>query len=329
MKKEKTLRNCNNLCELCNKRLGYYEDKKTKKTFKREFYSISPFVFNNKKYFRKMCVDCFFEKYNRLPKSPNVPNNDFVILLGIDENIIRDHFKKRAVTEKNLIDKYGEKEGKKRFEEYKVKQSISNTFEYKNKKYGMTEEEFKEFNKSRATTEDNMILRYGEEEGKKRFKKYRNRQSYAGCKEEYFIEKYGEKEGKKKYIELNKKKKHSLETFILKYDEREGKKRFEEYMQNANSFYSKSSQALFWKIYEFLPEDVKEKTYFAENNNEFGIYDKLNKTYRKYDFVISNLNFCIEYNGDHYHANPKMYSIDECCYQEKRKTNNSSGNMEK
>ena len=103
----------------------------------------------------------------------------------------------------------------------------------------------------------------------------------------------------------------------MKYGETEGKKRFDNYIQNTSSFFSKTSQKLFWSIYNNLPPYIQEKTYFAELNKEFSIYDKKNKTYRKYDFVITNLHFCIEYNGDHYHANPKMYKINDIVYKKK------------
>lgn len=75
-------------------------------------------------------------------------------------------------------------------------------------------------------------------------------------------------------------------------------------------YYSPISQEVFWKIYDKLPEDLKEHVYFAELNKEFGKYDKENSKYYFYDFVIvkDNLKFCIEYNGDFYHANPNVYN---------------------
>jgi hypothetical protein len=49
---------------------------------------------------------------------------------------------KYAITEKNLIKKWGEEKGKIKWKEYCEKQSISNTFEYKKEKYGWSKEEF-------------------------------------------------------------------------------------------------------------------------------------------------------------------------------------------
>lgn len=71
--------------------------------------------------------------------------------------------------------------------------------------------------------------------------------------------------------------------------------------------FSKISQKLFWKIYNQLPKELQEKTYFGENKEnggEFGKKDKI-RGY-KYDFVISNIKICIEYNGEKFHPNPTM-----------------------
>lgn len=70
-------------------------------------------------------------------------------------------------------------------------------------------------------------------------------------------------------------------------------------------YYSKSSQVLFWKIYTLLPKELQEKCYFAELNKEFV---KFSDQPYVFDFVISSINYCLEYNGNYYHANPKIYS---------------------
>ena len=94
---------------------------------------------------------------------------------------------------------FGEEEGLKKWNHYCELQSKSNKFEYKKEKYGWTEEDFNNFNKTRAITLENQIAKYGEEEGTKRFNDYCEKQVYAGNKLEYFIEKLGEIEGRKKY----------------------------------------------------------------------------------------------------------------------------------
>lgn len=74
--------------------------------------------------------------------------------------------------------------------------------------------------------------------------------------------------------------------------------------------YSKVSQNLFWKIYNLLPNDLRKKTYFAELNREFVITSN-NESHYFYDFVISNIKFCIEFNGDRWHANPNMFESND------------------
>lgn len=75
-----------------------------------------------------------------------------------------------------------------------------------------------------------------------------------------------------------------------------------------NSFYySKKSQKLFWDIYNKLPGELQKHTYFGELNKEYGKYDNINKCYYFYDFVITNIKYNIEYNGNYYHANPLIY----------------------
>jgi len=217
---------------------------------------------------------------------------------------------KKGITLKKAILLYGKSNGLNMWNEYCKKQSTKNTFEFKNKKYGWSKEDFKKFNLSRSSTLNNFITRHGEIEGNKRWLEYCKRESYAGSCKEYFIEKYGEIEGNKRWLELNIKKKLCLNTFIRKYGEIEGNKRWLDYINKTKKYYSKSSQKLFWNLYNNLNIN-KDHIYFAELNYEFGKYDNINKKYYKYDFVITDLKICIEYNGDHWHANPKIYNIDD------------------
>jgi G:T-mismatch repair DNA endonuclease (very short patch repair protein) len=74
----------------------------------------------------------------------------------------------------------------------------------------------------------------------------------------------------------------------------------------SNRYYSKISQNLFWNIYNNLPENLKTSTYFAELNNEYKIRD-LDNNPIYIDFIILDINFGIEFNGDIYHGNPKIF----------------------
>ena len=60
---------------------------------------------------------------------------------------------------------YGEHLGEIKFKEVQTFQALSNSKEYK----GMTDEEFKRYNNSRAITLKNMIKKYGKEEGLRRY----------------------------------------------------------------------------------------------------------------------------------------------------------------
>jgi hypothetical protein len=218
----------------------------------------------------------------------------------------------RGVTLKKMICQYGEVIGTQKFNDYCEKQAVKNTFEFKSKKYGMTEDEFKKFNKSRSQTLKNMIARYGEEEGRLRWQSYCKTQSIAGSSESYFIEKYGEVAGKQEWKRVNSEKGRTLANFIKKYGEVDGRVRYEQYKSNQRSFASKMSQSFFWKIFDFLLPSERDHCYFDELNFEFGKMCDMTNTYRKFDFVISSLKYCLEFNGDVFHANPSKFSALDC-----------------
>lgn len=105
--------------------------------------------------------------------------------------------------------RYGKEEGLKKFQSYSKKQAYKNTFECKSKKYGWTEEQFKKYNRNRATTLENLVRRHGQEEGEKIWKSYVERQKYTASLE-YFIEEYGEEKGKEKYEKFDKARSENL-----------------------------------------------------------------------------------------------------------------------
>jgi hypothetical protein len=109
---EKSLNKCTQKCKICNKQLGYFEDKRKTRIYKREWFSIIPFKLNGKFYYRTMCVDCFFKKYKRIPKSPNIINYDYSIMIGVDKKILKENRKNNATTLKNCIKRHGEHVGK-------------------------------------------------------------------------------------------------------------------------------------------------------------------------------------------------------------------------
>lgn len=210
--------------------------------------------------------------------------------------------------EKYLL-KYGDDIGAEKWEHYRYLQKYTNSLEYKSEKHGMSIGEYESYNKSRAVTLNNMTKKYGEIEGKERFDNYCKRQSYTNSLE-YCIEKYGTENGQLEFNRINSEKALTLSNFVRKYGELKGKENYEKWIQHAFSFYSKGSQELFNEIEKLLLDNsIESKTYYATKNKEFGLMK--GNTYVKYDFVDTLNKFCIEYNGDIYHANPKRYLPNE------------------
>jgi predicted nucleic acid-binding Zn-ribbon protein len=113
--------------------------------------------------------------------------------------IASENIRKTCVTtEKTMIDKYGEEEGRIRWKSYCMLQAISNTFEYKRDKYWMTRDEYDAYNQGRAMTAANCIKRYGRKIGLQLWDEYCDRQRYTTTLE-YFVEEYGLANGTQKY----------------------------------------------------------------------------------------------------------------------------------
>jgi hypothetical protein len=216
----------------------------------------------------------------------------------------------RACTLEKMILYYGEKDGSLKWEHYCGLQSKTNTFEYKNQKYGMSEEEFLEFNKSRSVTLELSIKRHGEVEGTKLFENYCIQQKDDGTSLKYFIEKLGEVEGTKKYYEVNKSKAHSIDNYINKYGETEGLTKYVEYHRSKQGIgQSKIANECFKLLHEeILPyiENVNVHCNFIDNK-EYHVYSQTERRSYFYDFVIHKFGICIEFNGDNHHANPSKF----------------------
>lgn len=85
----------------------------------------------------------------------------------------------RAITENNLINKYGEEKGKLKWDEYCLKQSINgNTIEYFQQKYGdeLGSQKYQEVCSKKARTFENFKIKYGEELGHIEYQKYKQKQ---------------------------------------------------------------------------------------------------------------------------------------------------------
>lgn len=209
--------------------------------------------------------------------------------------------KLKGVTKKKFLLLYGKKETLERWRSYIEKQSTTNSYEYKEQKYGWSKQDFLNYNKSRSITIENMVKKYGEVIGLEKYNEYISKQKYSGCSLEYFIEKYGKIKGIEFYNNLCKQKAQNLLNYINRYGEIDGRKKYRNYIESRSNYYSKSSQELFWKI-------KTNNCHFAEYNKEFGLLSE--KKYYFYDYVDTKLKKCIEYNGDYWHCNPEIYSSD-------------------
>jgi len=260
---------------------------------------------DNNKYYLSCCENCLLEHFkDDLPKSSKYyfmkANKYGAYSFGYsNEEYHKICSYTIGITEENMIRKWGKKEGKKRWKEYCNKQAITNTFKYKKEKYGWDKETFNKFNESRAITKENLINKYGEEKGLEIFDNYINKQKLTKSYD-YMIKKYGEE----KTNEINKSKALTLENFIKKYGKKNGLIKYEQTINKNYSFYSNLSQRFFNELDNILSK--KYTTYYATKNKEYGVMLS-NKQYVKLDYFIKELNLCIEFNGDCFHANPQIY----------------------
>ena len=212
-----------------------------------------------------------------------------------------------ANSESSFILRYGEIEGRQRWDLYRQKLHHKGTLDGFLSR-GKTEQDWREFNSSRAVTLENLIKKYGQDEGQNKFEHYRKLQQKVGKTLEWYISSYGETEGTVRYLEVNKTKGITLPNMIKKYGEIEGKIRYDAWHEATQSRYvSKLQTTIIKAIIELLPSSYM----FHEGvfGKEFCIYQE--RPYM-YDFVVTDpIKICIEINGDFYHANPSLYQKDD------------------
>lgn len=283
---------------------------------------------SGKVYFRHICWKCFFKKLKEttdiarrarksswytkilngtdaIPPAWASPSHYYKFVFDItDDELSAERAKFDTASLDSFIHRFGEEQGKIKFEEYKNRQAYTCSKEYMMNEKGMSEEDWNNFNASRASTKENFIKRYGKELGEEKWNDYCSNESYAGCALEYFIEKYGKEQGEFEYLRVNASKAITLDNFIKKYGLDEGKKRFE---LVRNKAYSKISQILFKQIDKKLGEYSANSKY-AEKNFEQVInifFDDGKCKACRPDYILNTK--IIEFNGDFWHANPKYY----------------------
>lgn len=307
-------------CKYCNKSIWYDT---TKVSFNLNGSLSSEFggttyrtkkTINGVNYPICVCQNCLEERFpdfkeRNKSKIFNTFNKYVVYAFEIPQDIIDEKNKLSVPTLENCIRKHGEEKGREVFEEYKRKQAYKNSFEYKKEKYGWTKEQYDEYNKSRAVTLENLIKKHGENDGRLIWDNYCKRQSETSSTD-YIKDKFGEYECET----INLLKSGKLEGFIRKYGEIEGKKRFNNFIDAVNNSFedtnkyhqSKRGVCFFNKIIKKLSELGYNFTYYY-GDNEMRKYSHIDGVLYSLDFFILELNICVEFNGDYWHANPEIY----------------------
>lgn len=311
LKLEIPSKNCG-VCIVCKTALGFFM-KETQSGKHRKVFWFSNKEHEKLKCKRSLCVDCFVVIEQRFPKQPNMPTYDLCLLLGVEHDEVSKLTKARAVTLDGLVEKYGVDEGSERFEKYRERQAYTASSEYFKEKFGWSEEEAKNFHKSRSCTLENLVKRHGEKIGNEKWRSYVERQEYTKSVN-FYIEQFGKEEGERLFEETSAKKGTSIKSFVKRgmsiedardklteCVERNSKKPF--------SVSSKKADEFIRGLCDTLSIDI-ENVYCAESKK--GEYGKLGQnSYYRYDFVDTSRGLCIEFQGDHYHGNPSIYSADD------------------
>lgn len=304
----------NKTCKHCGIGLGTCST--TRNAYITSYFLDNPKKINGVDYYRVACCACFFDKYKQLPSPPNrLTRNELEFFLEVSKDVIDERIKGNAITLENFIKKYGEKEGTRKFNDYREKQRVTNTLEYKQEKYGWTQQQFDDYNNSRAVTLANMISRYGDVAGRKKFAAYCERQSYAGCSREYFIEKYCDVDlGSAEFDRVNKSKALTLNTFIKKYGDVVGTEKYMSLVtkraQMSVSTSSRISNELFDMLYSAVYNGETTNIMYSSLNSEHAVIDKENGTLYFLDFYDSSTNRVIEFYGSYWHMSPTIYGPD-------------------
>ena len=253
-------------------RSGVYTKWKKLKCYSSSF--MTEREYNGNIYHLSYCYECACNHFKEIPNkkfplNPATKRSKFLFQISEEDfSVLTDKVCRR--TKENYIKNFGETEGLRRWNCYCQKQSESNTFEYKQKKFGWTKEQFQKFNNSRAVTLENLVKKYGEDEGIRIWEQYKDKQRES-CSKNYFLKTYGEEEGLRKWNNWQERKSKFHRTSII-----------------ADEFFS-----MLGKYYE-----GNEIYSYSANSKEFRV-ESFNL-----DYYDKTLNVVVEFNGDFWHANP-------------------------
>jgi hypothetical protein len=199
---------------------------------------------------------------------------------------------KKSNTLENFIRKYGKEKGEELWKNKNIEKGKKNTKSYIKENYSDYESEFSK--RYGGTSLERMILKYGEDEGKKRYEQKVEKNRYSSSNKS-IIDLYGEEKGNI-IIEGKRKKRNS--TLAKNGTFHSGN-------------YSKCSQELFFTLHFFLKEYYNQENIpvkYALYGKELFLWSNSinDNTIYFYDFSFEKK--IIEFHGDYFHCNPNLYS---------------------
>jgi hypothetical protein len=147
-----------------------------------------------------------------------------------------------------------------------------------------------------------MIEKYGETDGLEKWSNYCDQQRYTKTKE-YLISKYGEKTGTQRYLDINRKKSEPHDPKQL------SKKLGITIDQAVKLICSRGAYKYTSNLEQEFVDIIEQRIGILENvstRSPFGKWDHNLSRYVVYD--VKHKDCIIEFNGDYWHANPKIYS---------------------
>lgn len=249
---------------------------------------------NKKKYIQKHGEDAW---YNKVQNRPKYSLESQIKFYGEEEGTRRWNLMLSTKLQNEKINSENSDTPRKNgqsLEEYQERYGIEDGYNRWRKRYD---------HMIYMNSKQRYIDEYGEDEGSKICRDIK-----ANLTIERFIEKYGDVDGPKRFEIAKSNCGITLEKMISKYGEEEGTYKYNlwrtatRFVRNGKT-YSKSSQVLFWAVYEQLEDKYKSLVYFAELNEEQIIFVPEHLGYSRYcffpDFKCNNV--IIEFDCVYWH----------------------------
>jgi len=266
-------------------------------------------------------------RLNNFPdRHKNIACFEFYLQFLPESYTVKDIMPNKKITKDLLIKVYGEEDGLKRFKSKIKKDKIKGTLDGYISRYGdvdgpkkyneknsrlsvsqnalklngFSQHEIADIRKRHSDgskqTIENFILRYGRDEGEKRYVKFRNLTQITSFHVQYWIDRgYSPKEAKRI---VSKNSTHDLKWFIKFYGEVEGPIRYE-----------KCNKLKIWKSGNISKPEQSILNFLIDKDIEV-INTKRLLTYFV-DIFIPQYNTVIEFFGDYWHCNPKIWKSDD------------------